>query len=37
MATGSYEYHRRSRIIQDNLFSLGGQLVSILIGFEFMV
>ena len=29
MATGSYEYHRRNGLNQDNLSNLGGQLISV--------
>ena len=37
LVTGSREYHRGDGIVQDCLYSLGGQRVSISIGSEFMV
>jgi len=37
IARGSYDYHIRNGLLQDNLFNLNGQLISISIGSEFIV
>lgn len=36
-ATGSYEYHLRDRLFQDNLSNLSGQLISVSVSSEFIV